>query len=312
MSKYSIYSRELFQQPSWPRIEACYSKTWHDFAMQPHAHNRAEIMYVLKGSCKVFYQEYGNTGELELKMGAGDFVFIDGGVAHRLYAGESQTGYLLNVEMCFEASPGEPFVLNALKNICEDFRSFLSQRKPVVYGRDERGDLFKAFNFLLECHLRQRLNPMERCRADAAMLSFLLQFSGALANSRQGIGGMVHIRRAQAYIQSHYDQPLKVAQIAEKVGVHPAYLEKLFRRVLDCTLTEYMTRIRISRAAFLLNNTDRSVIDLAMECGFASRQHFTRCFTRLMGMSPAAYRAKTTVPEARQLFLFEDAGPNSI
>ena len=73
-----------------------------------------------------------------------------------------------------------------------------------------------------------------------------------------------------------------------------------------------MTRVRVSRAAFLLNNTDRPVIDLALECGFTSRQHFARCFTRLMGIAPAAYRAKTTVPEAREIFLFEEADSESI
>lgn len=310
MSKYSIYSRELYLQPTWSRIEACYSKTWRNFAMQPHAHQRAEVMYVLKGGCRVFYQD--GEEERELRMGAGDFVFIDGGTAHRLYAGDKQTGYLLNVEMSFEPSPGVPFVLSALRSACEDFKAFLCQRRPVVCGRDERGDLFKSFNFLLECHLRQMSDPMERCRTDAAMLSFLMQLSGALASSRQGVGGMVHIRRAQDYIQSHYDRPLKLAQIADKVGVHPSYLEKLFKRVLDCTPTEYMTRVRVSRAAFLLNNTDRPVIDLALECGFTSRQHFARCFTRLMGIAPAAYRAKTTVPEAREIFLFEEADSESI
>ena len=42
----------------WPRIEACYSRTWEQYDMPPHFHNREELMYVLKGWCLVHLYDY--------------------------------------------------------------------------------------------------------------------------------------------------------------------------------------------------------------------------------------------------------------
>jgi hypothetical protein len=58
MNAYPLFSSNIRQGHFWPVVEACYSRTWDHYEMQPHIHNRAEIMYVLKGRCMVHLYEY--------------------------------------------------------------------------------------------------------------------------------------------------------------------------------------------------------------------------------------------------------------
>ncbi len=70
-------------------------------------------------------------------------------------------------------------------------------------------------------------------------------------------------------------------------------LERLFRRHLGQSPARFYLQLRLNRARLLLHQTDISVIDVALACGFVSASHFSKCYRQTYGRTP---RAERTLP----------------
>jgi AraC family transcriptional regulator len=82
---------------------------------------------------------------------------------------------------------------------------------------------------------------------------------------------------------------MSLVDIAASFRVSADHLSKVFRRHNDCTVGEYLRRLRVQRACHLLRGR-KTLAEIAHECGFADQSHFTRVFRRVLGITPAAYR----------------------
>ena len=102
--------------------------------------------------------------------------------------------------------------------------------------------------------------------------------------------GVHYLIRARAFISDHFRSELSNADIADYVGISKSYLEYLFRKYLKCSVVAYIQKTRCQTAAYMLATTSFSVIDIAVDSGFNSRQHFLRVFRNIYGMTPSEYR----------------------
>jgi AraC-like DNA-binding protein len=98
------------------------------------------------------------------------------------------------------------------------------------------------------------------------------------------------VRRAVAFIQAHYADSITRDQIADHIGVSPDYLTASFRQEMGVTPIVYLNRYRISRARLLLETSQHSVTEIALDVGFTDLANFSRAFHREVGMTPNAYR----------------------
>ena len=99
------------------------------------------------------------------------------------------------------------------------------------------------------------------------------------------------LARAVEFLRESFAEPLTISQVASAVGVHPVHLAREFRRFHRCTIGEYIRRLRVERACCQLNKTNVPLAAIAAGAGFSDQSHFSRTFKRLMGMTPAQYRA---------------------
>ena len=90
-----------------------------------------------------------------------------------------------------------------------------------------------------------------------------------------------------------YEEPVTRARLAREVGLSTRQLERLFRKYLGCTPTRHYLELRLEHARRLLLQTDMSVLDVALACGFVSASHFSKCFRELFGRTPRAERGMT-------------------
>jgi signal transduction histidine kinase/CheY-like chemotaxis protein len=98
------------------------------------------------------------------------------------------------------------------------------------------------------------------------------------------------VRQAMACIHTRYTEPLSREDIARHIGISADYLTDCFRQELGITPMIYLRRYRIRQARELLETSDLSIMQVALEVGFTESAHFTRTFQREVGMTPRAYR----------------------
>ena len=105
-----------------------------------------------------------------------------------------------------------------------------------------------------------------------------------------------HLLRAKDLVDARYDQPLDVRALARAAHLSPAHFSREFRRVFGETPHQYLLTRRLERAAALLRDTDRPIVEICLAVGLRSVGSFTTSFGRAYGLSPTAYRA--TYPPA--------------
>ena len=98
------------------------------------------------------------------------------------------------------------------------------------------------------------------------------------------------LNRAKELLDVQFPETLTHDQLAQAVGVHPVYLAHEFRRYYQCTIGQYVRRLRIEHASRQLASSAASLAEIALAAGFCDQSHFSRVFKRLTGMTPAHFR----------------------
>ncbi len=97
------------------------------------------------------------------------------------------------------------------------------------------------------------------------------------------------LRRTRESIRDRYTVTLSLQLLAAEAGVHPVHLAQTFRRIYGCTVGEFVRQLRVQHACRSLIADGLALSEIAQEAGFADQSHFTRCFRRLMGVTPGQY-----------------------
>jgi transcriptional regulator GlxA family with amidase domain len=87
------------------------------------------------------------------------------------------------------------------------------------------------------------------------------------------------------------DEPRPVREIAADVELSARQLERLFAKYLQASPSRYYLKLRLDRAREMLLQTPKSILDVAVACGFASASHFSRCYRAIYGHKPSDERA---------------------
>ncbi len=106
------------------------------------------------------------------------------------------------------------------------------------------------------------------------------------------------LRAAIELAHASFDRPLRVAELASAAGMSADRLERAMRRVLGISPKQYVIRIRAEHAATLLATTDRSIAEIAAQCGYYDQSQLTRQFRDHIGLTPRDYRGTTTEPRS--------------
>jgi transcriptional regulator GlxA family with amidase domain len=92
--------------------------------------------------------------------------------------------------------------------------------------------------------------------------------------------GVRHPKLSQVIqmMETNIEEPISPSLLAKYVGMSTRQLERLFRRYLNRSPKRYYMELRLQKARNLLMQTDMSVINVALACGFASPSHFSKCY----------------------------------
>ncbi|MGE0008616.1 MAG: GlxA family transcriptional regulator [Parvibaculaceae bacterium] len=98
------------------------------------------------------------------------------------------------------------------------------------------------------------------------------------------------VSRSIGLMEQHMAEPIPIGSIAAQVGISERQLERVFLAFADRSPANYYRLIRLRYGNWLLGNTDASITQIALSCGFSDSAHFTRCFRKEFGRTPSRYR----------------------
>lgn len=98
------------------------------------------------------------------------------------------------------------------------------------------------------------------------------------------------IKQVQELVTRDIGLDLSVKTIAEKVYLHPVYLSKIYKSETGESLGDYLIRIRMERALYLLKHTNKKIYEITAELGYQNPQYFSKMFKKHYGMTPNEYR----------------------
>ncbi len=98
------------------------------------------------------------------------------------------------------------------------------------------------------------------------------------------------IMKIVAYIKENPTEKITVSTLCEKFYLTESNLHKKFKSVINCTVGEYLSMVKIERAKELLYSTNKSIQQISEECGFSSQNYFALIFKQKCGVSPTSYR----------------------
>ncbi|QYD66933.1 AraC family transcriptional regulator [Paraburkholderia edwinii] len=100
------------------------------------------------------------------------------------------------------------------------------------------------------------------------------------------------LRRAFDFIDAHLAEPVRLGDIAASVGLTRMHFAAQFRCSTGYTPHTYLLRRRVEHAQRLLQRSEKTLLDVALDCGFRSQAHFTTVFRRMVGDTPNRWRIK--------------------
>ena len=94
------------------------------------------------------------------------------------------------------------------------------------------------------------------------------------------------VQKAVALMEAAIEEPVPLGELTQRTGVSQRQLERLCKRYLGATPAQYYVQLRLERARRMLRQTDMSVAEVAIACGFVSLSHFAKVYRRHYGLSP--------------------------
>ena len=98
------------------------------------------------------------------------------------------------------------------------------------------------------------------------------------------------VKKAKDIFDVNYDQLIEPNNISKQLGVSMNHIVRLFKQHYGLTPTQYVTKLRVDKAAELLRQEEVKILEIAYLTGFQSLSNFYRCFKGQVGFTPREYR----------------------
>jgi len=105
------------------------------------------------------------------------------------------------------------------------------------------------------------------------------------------------LTEAVILMEANLEEPISLDELSSYVGVSRRQLERLFQKHLNCVPTRYYLNLRLNRARLLLLQTSKSIVDIALACGFISAPHFSKCYRDMFDIPPRDERRKLQITQ---------------
>lgn len=267
--------------------------------LECHWHDEVEFFYVMEG--EVLFQL--DTDYFPVK--AGEAVFIHSGEIH---AGHSYNdspcmyGAIVFDTQLLSSSSFDHIQANFIAPFLDRTRTFPAH---ITGGtRWERQLLFQLRELLSMCDQCELGYELAAKHQLLAMLHTIVPQGRHVNRSKRELNDetkTIRLKKAISYIQLHYHEPLKIAEIAGQIPMSEGQFCRFFKSMTRQTPIEYVNSYRIRRAAELLLDPSSKISSVAMDVGFDHMSYFVKVFRQQMNCTPSEYRKRMLQAGAESL-----------
>lgn len=255
---------------------------------EQHFHNYFEVGYCYFGSGVVFL------GEEAPEYGPGSISLIPSNFSHGVHSAEGSVCrweflYLDLVGFLEKCYPEDAY---RRLRILQQITQF-----PCVVSSEDYPGLSSVVRAILEENREQKaLNAEAVCGYLYVLIQELIRLNEHMSveNKNQTLHSE-KIRPALVHIETHYDEEIKIRELAEICNISEPYFRKLFVSCMKISPLEYINTVRIQKACEFLQKEDIPMSTLAWKAGYSSVSTFERNFKKIVGESPKQWRLKSKV-----------------
>ena len=255
--------------------------TASNYKLPHHYENTYQIVFLLAG--KILYQ----VGEKEYQVSKGGMIVLNTLEEHTLKVLEyPYERYVIQIRPdFFQHEVKYPEVIAVFIKRPADFSHLLTVTEPVWnYLHDVIREMEKEYlnrkkywEMYVGAYLRRMFITIFRECADVL--------------SMMKIGNGVTVAyNVMNYLNHHFAEDISVNSIAAALFLNRDYISHVFKDETGYSVMAYVISLRINRAKLLLAETDRSITDIAMECGYTDFTYFSKQFKKHTNMSPSKFR----------------------
>lgn len=252
-----------------------------------HWHEEMEITLIRSGA--IYYDIDFET----FSVGEGDLLLIS---PHMLHSAHEMPGKdMVSDSLVFHLDflgyqVPDACTLKFLNPVQSGKLRFLPVVKPGTAGYEE---MKACFVLLLKC-FNEKQYGYELYTKELLMRFFRLLYQYGCAAKHEGSNGKSgaeeKLKEVLSYIQSNYRETLTIEELASVCHFSQTHFMNFFKRYAGMTCIEYINHYRITRAAADLVETERQVMDIALENGFRNISYFNKVFKERFGVTPGSYR----------------------
>ena len=260
-----------------------------------HSHDFVEICYVYAGT------GYHVVGGKKHKVAKGDLFIINYDMTHTFYRKNTDT--LITYNLLFTPSFLDEILIDlndfnslTMSYLFKDVWSGDSLREDLKLKDEDLIDFDLLINRMYREYTQKKQGYMNIIRAYMIELIIkILRYFNGMSEGDIVIEKKVSaIESIMDYLQINYSRGFNLNDLALKSFFSKNYLCKIFKETTGITITEYMQTLRVNEASKLLENSSKTIIEIALEVGFSDYKSFNRVFKRIKGMSASQYRSMLT------------------
>ena len=183
-----------------------------------------------------------------------------------------------------------PVLLGELYSARAPLPPHLPHEELQKYGlSDSASKLF----YTIHKEMRER-EPFYEVAVESVLRAFWVEFRRHISVdevSSEGIfpNRLSRLRNLLDYIDRHYDQDLPLSKAADLLGYDVFHCSKTFKAITGVNYITYLNTVRVGKALEALRQDDRSMISIALDCGFNNPRTFNRVFKEITRMTPSEY-----------------------
>ena len=177
-----------------------------------------------------------------------------------------------------------------LNDSLRDRKNYLVILKTLLRKAAEQGGVHPMHLHRLSSHYAVLIENARTIKQSLSLQENMIRDFCQLVKRHSLSKYSYYVGQTITLVQYDLTADLRLKTIAETLNVNSSYLSTLFRKEYGCTLTEFVNRERINRGIQLLQRTEKTVQEIAAECGIQDVNYFIKLFKKQTGFTPSRYR----------------------